>query len=649
MPRPLTPDTLVYDLVSAGDPQVSPDGKYVAYVLGKAERGKKLAGSQIWLCDIDGGNARQWTTAGKRNGTPLWSPDGAQIAYLSDVVEKPGKQGIFVGDVVGGDARLVTKHNVTLGALAWSADGTQLAYLALVDPDNLDEADPGEEDAPGVRVVRRIDYKQDNRGYLNDVRQQVFVVDVASGERRRLTTDTVDYNFPAWSPDGTTLVAMTPNRNGMASQLALIDVASGETKTITDREGTVGCWAWSPSGNRILIAGDTAKTWQLDLHVYHIASGELQALTYDLAVSPDAGFPTVSPPSQPVWLDDRRAIFHAMWGGSSGIYQVDTETSAIEKVIDWPAMHGGLSVDTARTVAVQTQSSLDGTGELIVTDLANTTSTVITHLNDAVFAEMPPAQWARFDVQRGDFTIEAWLLKPAGFDPFKQYPVVLDVHGGPNSFYGFTFNALQQSFAAAGFLVVYSNPRGSSSYGRRFTQQVINDWGGEDFQDLMAVVDEVQKRPYADPTRTGIYGYSYGGFMSSWVIGHTDRFTAAVIGAPVVDLVSFYGTADIGHTFGPLQIGGTPWDNHDEYLFRSPITYLENAKTPVLIIHGEADDRVPIGQGEQLFITLSELGKTVEFVRYPGGTHAMLRTGYPVHRLDALTRLPAWFSTHLGG
>lgn len=648
MTRPLTPETIVYDLAAAGDPQVSPDGKTVAYVLGKAERGKKLTGSQIWLCDIDGGNARQWSTAGKRNSTPRWSPDGSQLAYLSDAVEKPGKQGIFVRDVAGGDARLVTKHNVTLGALAWSADGKQLAYLALVDPDNLDEKDPGEEDAPGVRVVRRIDYKQDNRGYLNDVRQQVFVVDIASGERRRLTTEAVDYNFPSWSPDGRTLAAQTPNRNGMASQLALIDVGSGQTKTITDREGTVGCWAWSPSGDRILIAGDTAKTWQLDLYVYHVASGKLQQLTDDLQISPDAGFPTVTPPSQPVWLDDRRAIFHALRGGSSGIYEVDTETSEIKKLIDWPGMHGGLSVDAAHTVAVQTQSSLDGTGEIVVTDLTSKTSTVITHLNDALFAETPPAQWERFDIKRGDFTIEAWLLKPAGFDPSKKYPVVLDVHGGPNGFYGYSFNAIQQALAAAGFLVVYSNPRGSSSYGRHFTQQVINDWGGEDFQDLMAVVDEVQKRPYADPSRTGIYGYSYGGFMSSWTIGHTDRFGAAVIGAPVVDLVSFFGTADIGHTFGPLQIGGTPWDNHAEYLFRSPITYLTNAKTPVLIIHGESDDRVPVSQGEQLFATLSELGQTVEFVRYPGGSHAMLRTGFPAHRLDVLQRLTGWFSKHLG-
>jgi dipeptidyl aminopeptidase/acylaminoacyl peptidase len=648
VPRPLTPETIVYDLAAAGDPQVSPDGTRIAYVLGKAERGKKLAGSQLWLCDVDGDNARRLTWEGERNGSPRWSPDGRRLAFVSDRVEKPAKQGIFVLDFEGGEPRKVTKHNVAIGELAWSPDGTRIAYIALVDPENVEGAQAGAEDAPRVRVVRRIDYKQDNRGYLNDVRQQVWVVDVASGDRRRLTHEAVDHNFPQWSPDGRTIAVKIPNRNGMASQLGLIDVERGETTLVGERDGTVGCWGWSPNGDRILVAGDTAQTWQLDLFVYDVATGDLRPLTDDLPVQPDAGFPTVTPPSQPVWLDDRRALFHALRGGASGLYVVDTETGAVEKLHDWQAMHGGLSVDAARTVAVQAQSSLDNAGEVVVFDLKGRTAKVVTHVNDALFADTPPATWERFDIQRGELTIEAWLLKPAGFDPSQRYPVVLDIHGGPNSWYGYSFNAIQQSLAAAGFLVVYANPRGSGSYGRTFTQQVIGDWGGEDFEDLMAVLDEVVKRPYADPDRTGIYGYSYGGFMCSWAIGHTDRFRAAVIGAPVVDLTSFYGTADIGHYFGPLQIGGRPWDCREEYAFRSPLTYLHDAKTPTLIIHGEGDDRVPVSQGEQLFATLHETGCEVEFVRYPDGSHAMLRTGYPAHRLDVLERLTGWFKHHLG-
>jgi dipeptidyl aminopeptidase/acylaminoacyl peptidase len=191
-------------------------------------------------------------------------------------------------------------------------------------------------------------------------------------------------------------------------------------------------------------------------------------------------------------------------------------------------------------------------------------------------------------------------------------------------------------------------PPGSSSYGRSFTQAVVGDWAGEDYDNQMAFLEETCARPCIDADRVGVYGYSYGGYMTSWIVGHTDRFKAAVIGAPVVDLVSFYGTADIGHTFGPLQIGGTPWECLDECRKRSPLTSLHKATTRSLIVHGEADDRVPIGQGEQCFMTLKRAGCVTEFVRYPGEAHAMLRPGLHAHRYDYLTRVVAWFKRYLG-
>jgi len=250
-------------------------------------------------------------------------------------------------------------------------------------------------------------------------------------------------------------------------------------------------------------------------------------------------------------------------------------------------------------------------------------------------------------VRRGEFTIEAWLLKPPDFDPTKRYPVVLDVHGGPNGFYGYGFLNVQQCLATNGFLVVYSNPRGSSSYGRHFTQQVSGDWGGEDFRDLMAVVDAVLERPYADPERTGIFGYSYGGYMTSWTIGQTDRFKAAVCGAPCFDLESMYGTSDISHHFGELQWGGPPHDKTAWYAAHSPSTYAHRAKTPTLLVHGEADERCPIGQGEQMFVALKKAGCEVEFVRYPGGSHSFTNTGPLEHRHDYLSRVLGWFKGHL--
>ncbi len=348
-----------------------------------------------------------------------------------------------------------------------------------------------------------------------------------------------------------------------------------------------------------------------------------------------------------MWLDDRTALVHAFRGGASGLYTVDTETAKVEQLQSWKALNSYLSSDDAHRYFAQAHNSLDSTGQVIIFDREQGTSKVVVSPNDQVLTEHPPAAWERFDVERGGFTIEAWLLKPSGFDETMRYPVVLDVHGGPNSYYGYSFSPIQQALAGAGFLVVYSNPRGSGSYGRHFTQQVRKDWGGEDFKDLMAVLDKTLERPYADPDRTGIYGYSYGGFMTSWTIGHTDRFKAAVCGAPVVDLVSFYGTSDIGHRFGPLQVGGGPREMREYYYEHSPLTHLHNATTPTLIVHGEADERCPIGQGEQMFIALLDAGCDVEFVRYPEGYHGMLRTGYPAHRLDFLTRMIAWFTDHL--
>jgi dipeptidyl aminopeptidase/acylaminoacyl peptidase len=643
--HPLTPETLIYDIATAAEPQISPDGRRIVYALGQAVRGKKQPSSQLWMCNLDGSNARRLTWIGDRNAMPRWSPDGQRLAFVSDRVKQ---RGLFVLDLDGGEAREITRHNVPIGEIAWSPDGQRLAYVANFDPDNPDERDPAPDEPPRVRVTRRIDYKQDNRGYLEDVRPQLWIVDAGTGERRMVTREAVDHAFPQWSPDGATIAVKIAHRNGLTSQLGLVDVATGEVQRVGNDEGVVGCWAWSPDGSRLLIAGDTAQTWQLDLFVYDLASRELRRLTDDLFCQPDAGFPTVVGPSQPVWLDNRRAIFHAIEHGMSGLYSVDTETGAVERITQWQGLHTGLSVDAARSVAVQAQSSLEGTGEVIVTDLHTLQSRVITAHNQELFAAAPPAAWERFDVQRGDVTIEAWLLKPYGWEPGKRYPLVLDIHGGPNSWYGYGFNAVQQALAGAGFFVLFTNPRGSGSYGRAFTQQVIRDWGGEDYLDLMAAVDHACQRDDVDPSRLGVYGYSYGGFMSSWIIGHTDRFAAAVIGAPVVNLVSFYGTADIGWIFGPLQIGGTPDECPEEYRFRSPLTYLDRARTPTLILHGEADDRVPIGQGEELVVALKQAGCPVEFVRYPEGSHAMLRTGYPAHRRDYLERVVGWFRKHLG-
>jgi dipeptidyl aminopeptidase/acylaminoacyl peptidase len=645
---------LIYDLKAAGDPQIAPDGTRLIYTLGQTERGQLRGTSQIWLCDRDGGNARQLTGSGEHNGGGRWSADGTQIAFVSDRSGGKGKEkgaGIYILPIAeGGEASEVTRHAQGISDLAWSPDGRYIAYTTLYDPANPDEQPEPEGAAPKVRVTRRIDYKQDNRGYLHDLRYQIFIVDVASGERRRLTGDgpsPADHNFPQWSPDGKTIAVGRPNHNGMQSQLALIDLATGGVTLIGNEEGVVGVWSWSPDGARIIYSGDTRQTYQTDFFTYTVATGETKRLTDDLQVVPVAGFPTIVGPSQPVWLDERQVLFHAVRAGASGLHIIDSETGAVEPVKSWRAISAQASIDRDKRYVAHDYSTADTIGEIAITDTQTDRTTIITHYNDALLAEHPTSDPEFFTITRGDYEIEAWILKPAGFDPARRYPLILDVHGGPNGFYGWGFNNTQQALAAAGFVVVYANPRGSTSYGRNFTQQVIRDWGNEDFKDLMGVVDKALEQPYVDKEKLGIFGYSYGGFMTSWAIGQTDRFKAAVCGAPCFDLESFYGTSDIGHTFGKTQFGAAPHEDREWYAAHSPSTFIHRAKTPTLIIHGEEDHRCPIGQGEQMFIALLEAGVETEFARYPGGSHLFLRGGPTTHREGFLTRTIGWFTDHL--
>lgn len=643
MPERLTPAVLVCDFKLAGDPQVSPDGAAIAYTLTTVDRDKKKEQTHIWLCDPDGENRRQLTYEGSRNTQPRWSPDGGSLAFVSDRVEKSG---LFIMSLAGGDAREVTRHRQSIANIDWSPDASSIAYITDYDPDNPDEQEPDEDAAPPVRVTSRIDYKVDGLGFRGNVRKQVFVVDVESGARRRITGDVQDYAYPRWSPDGRTIAAQQSGVDSVGSRLALIDIASGAITQVGPQGGAVDGFAWSPDGKRIIYSGNDSQTYHGDIWLYDVESGERARLLEDLDWNPGTRFGggMVAPPA---WLDDRRVLFQGSKGGATVLYVIDTEAGTAELLREGQNFPGALSVAANGSIAARAFNSLDARGELVVVNLSDASAKRITSYSDEVLETHPQALWERFDVQQGDLQIEAWMLKPANFDPEQKYPVILDIHGGPNGFYGYDFNMHHQALAAAGYIVVYSNPRGSGSYGHDFATRVFSDWGGEDYKDLMAVMDAALERPYCDASRTGVRGYSYGGYMTSWIIGQTDRFKAAVCGAPCFDLESFWGTSDIGVRFGTLQWGGAPHEIPEWYEQHSPSYHAHKAVTPTLIIHGEADERCPIGQGEQLFIALKKAGVDTEFARYPGGAHSFINDGPVAHRIDALERTIAWFDRYL--
>ena len=640
---PISPDRAVYDLPSLAWPRISPDGKRIAYVRNQANRETGKPEGHIWLVDADGSGRRRLTYTGTRNGDPVWSPDGSKLAFTSlRDGDKPFC--IAVLGLDGGEPQIVSRHAVPVSGLAWSPDGSHIAYAATVDPENPEET-PRDPKAPAaVRVVKRIDYKQDGIGFVNDVRNQIFTVDVASGERRQLTSAANDHLGPAWSPDGTKIAVTLPRLNGMASQLGIIDVASGELSVFGENDGSAHLAAWSPDGASILYAGNDHDTPHEELLLLDVASGSIRKLTDDLEFLPDGGYQSGGPAGPPVWTDASTVLVHGLLKGGSGLWSLDVPSGSLAPLAWWPEMHSGFSVSADGTTIAQVATSLSGSTGITSIDATSGTQSILFNELDSFVSETPFADWEHLTLDRAGFPIEAWLLKPPGFDETQAYPVILDVHGGPHNAYGYGINPLAEVLATHGYLVLLPNPRGSGTYGRAFAEAVIGDWGNEDWGDLEAMLELVLARPYADADRTGILGYSYGGYMVAWVLGHTDRFTTAICGAPVADFESIFGQSDIGHARGT---GEAPWENREYLESRSPITHIHKATTPTLLLQGEADDRCPVEQSEQIFTTLMKCGVETEFVRYPGASHLFIGNGEPAHRIDYNTRCLAWFDRFL--
>ncbi len=631
---PLTPDQLAYEVEAPSDPQVSPDGRHIAYTLGTVDQNTKKRQSQVLLISIDGGQPRALTTVEQSAAGARWSPDGKSLA----VTARGTALWVIAADG-GAEPRELTSHNLGIDELWWSPDGATIAFTGDFDPDDRD-ADDSEHGAPRVLVTRRIDYKQDGRGYLGDRRTHVFLVDVASGSMKRLTTELVDHTSPQWSPDGGQLAMAVARPQEHGSQLLVFDVDSGAGHPVTPPDGMIEGWAWSPDGADLVYVADPDHSLQNDFFCCQVASGVTRRLTEDVGAELEGN---------PIWLAGSHVLFHSIRQGASGLELLDAETGSTE-LLEQSACRGAqISVDATGQLVAQSRTTLTSTGEIVVFDRRTKTLKTVTDHASKVLVEHPPADWEKLSVKNEGYLIDYWLLKPPNFDPTMRYPVILDIHGGPSSSHGPRFISHQQCWATNGFVVISPNPRGSTSYGRDFAGQVVRNWGEGDYRDLMAVLDAVLEEPYADPARTGIFGISYGGYLTSWTISQTNRFAAAICGEPIFDLESDYGTSDVAYNGLERHGGGPPHAEREWYDSHSPSTFAHQTRTPTLIFHGEADARCPIGQSEQMFTILKKAGCEAEYVRYPGGSHMFFLMGPPEHRADWLGRTLDWFRDHLGG
>ena len=645
----ITPE-LVHELVSVASPSVSPDGKRLAFVRSHVDRDSAETRSQIMMMDIPSNEVATFT-GGKSDSSPRFSPDGCHLAFVRP--DDAGKPQIWTMPTNGGEAHKLTEIDGGVTDIAWSPDSSALAFVSDVDPDRApDDHDPKRE--PRVSVARRIRYRADGLGWRGDAFKHIFVVNLDSGETRQLTEGEGDDSAPIWSPDGSSIAFIADRRpdreTATHSDVYVVPASGGRIELMSQDLPSVASLCWSPSGDAMAVGGSDDDTvgagWQSWLFV--IGRERSPRKLTDDSITLAGGYAPLVPAPEMRWGDDGQISFIAAAKGESGIYQADANTGDVRKVTGGGLM-SQVSFDGDAKTAVVLTTPPGSAGDLHYVDIASGAVKQLTDFNSAYFEEHPPAKLEKFTHSRAGFEIQSRMLFPPNFDPGSSYPLVLDIHGGPHGVFSDSFSAQHQVLATAGYIVLAVNPRGSSTYGTDFMKAVLCDWGGEDYLDIMSAVDIVCERGYVDESRLGITGYSYGGFMSSWIIGHDTRFKAAVVGAPCINLSSMYGTSDIGVRFGEVQWGGNRWDALDEFLEHSPLTYAPNVETPVLLMHGEADHRCPIEQSEQYFVTLKRLGKEVEFVRFPDSSHGFVRTGHPKLREEYLSRLLGWMNKHIPG
>ena len=635
----------VYELAWAGDPRISPDGSTVAFTVTRIDREANDYRSAIYLAPADRSTPpRRLTSGEKRDGTPRWSPDGRELAFISN---RDGDcSQLYVLPLGGGEARRLTNTKESVREPAWSPDGTRLAFVARTRDPLYEEEDEGKR-AP--HRFTRLFFKLDDEGWTGDRRQQVYVVGSdGSTEPVQLTEGDFESMSPTWSPDSE-WIAVSSSRDDdwdtrIFSDLFVVAAGGGAPRKVTGSDGQCAFPAWSPDGALLAflyVPGIFDDPRHAQLTVVPAKGGEQRILSASL----DRNCNPYPPVRVPAW-DGDAIVFAVEDHGNNDLYRATADGSSCDAILRGIGVTG---FDAAGGDFVYTASTPTTFSELYLA------GEPITQLTAPFTSRRELSEPERFTAVSKDGTeVEAWIVPPAGLEEGKRYPLLLNIHGGPYTQYTTKFFDEFQVLAGAGYAVAFCNPRGSSGYSEEWGRAIRGPgelgpgWGSVDYEDLMAVTDEALSRfAFCDGERVGVLGGSYGGFMTSWIVGHTDRFQAACSERAVNNMIAEAGSSDIGVWFKGYT--GSHWfEDPETHRKLSPSTYAQNVTTPLLIVHSEDDLRCPVVNAEELFSILRILGREVEFVRFPHGEgHELSRSGTPLHRVQRFEILVDWFDRHL--
>ena len=650
-PPPLFQPMDVFELEWASDPQIAPDGRCVAYVRSHADVMRDAWKGDIWLINTDGSSHRPLVA----NATsPRWSPDGKRLAYVAG---SGTTAQLHVLWMESGASAPVTRLTRPPSQLAWSPDGRSIAFVMPVAEESKPLAPPlekpeGAEWAASPKVIERLIYRADGMGYLENEWAQVFVVAADGGTPRQLTMGPYDHGGSIeWTSDGRYLL-FSANRHPDGeydpgnSEIHEIRVTDGALRTLTSRHGPDDQPRISPDGKRVAYVGfDDAYQGYQNAQLSILDRDSLAPRVVSAEFDRSVQFPAWSPDGREVLLlyEDQGRLKLGAISTTGRLRTLAGDVGGLSR--GRPYTEGQFSVSRSGLVAY-TQAGPDRLAEVAVVPVKGGTPRRLTDLSGDLIEQRRLAGIEQLSVKSSHdgWAVQAWVVKPPDFDPARKYPLVLEIHGGPFAAYGPTFAAEIQLYAAAGYVVVYANPRGSTGYGQQFGNAIHHAYPGFDYDDLMSVVDAVVAHGYVDPDRLFVTGGSGGGVLSAWIVGKTDRFRAAVVQKPVINWMSFALTADMYTFFWKYWFASRPWEDPAAYFTRSPLSLVGNVKTPTMVLTGEQDYRTPISESEQYYQALRLMKVPSALVRVPGSGHEL--DARPSQLAAKVAHVLAWFERH---